>query len=64
MGGNEGAGTVRSVGPGVEGVSEGDRVAWAQTLGSAARYAVHPASAVVPVPNGVDLDCCRGQLQG
>ena len=36
-GGNEGAGTVAAVGPGVDGLPAGDRVAWAQGLGSAAR---------------------------
>ena len=65
VGGNEGAGTVLSVGPGVEGVREGDRVAWPQTLGSAARHAVIPASAVVPVPDGVDLETAAAvMLQG
>ncbi len=63
--GNEGAGTVLAVGPGVEGVRKGDRVAWPQTLGSAARHAVLPASAMVPVPDGVDLETAAAvMLQG
>ena len=63
--GNEGAGTVVSAGEGVEGVQPGDRVAWPQTLGSAARFAVLPASAVVPVPEGIDLETAAAvMLQG
>ena len=63
--GNEGAGTVVSTGEGVEGVHPGDRVAWPQTLGSAARFAVLPASAVVPVPEGIDLETAAAvMLQG
>ena len=63
--GNEGAGTVVLVGPEVGGVATGDRVAWPQTLGSAARYAVLPASALVPVPDGVDLEVAAAvMLQG
>ena len=63
--GNEGAGTVVAVGDGVHGVVEGDRVAWPQTLGSAARYAVVPASAVVTVPEEVELETAAAvMLQG
>ncbi len=62
---NEGAGTVVTVGPGVEGFSVGDRVAWPQVVGSGARYAVRPASAVVHVPDDVDLDDAAAvMLQG
>ena len=39
VGGNEGAGTVVAAGDDVEGFQPGDRVAWAQSLGSAARFA-------------------------
>ena len=63
--GNEGAGTVAAVGDEVTGLRAGDRVAWPQTLGSAARYAVVPASAVVPVPDAVDLETAAAvMLQG
>src|SRR5512133_3582427 len=41
--GNEGAGVVESVGPGVAHVCPGDHVAWEGTLGSYAEYAVVPA---------------------
>ena len=63
--GNEGAGTVVAVGRAVHGVIEGDHVAWPQSLGSAARYALVPASTAVPVPEGVDLETAAAvMLQG
>jgi NADPH2:quinone reductase len=52
--GNEGAGVVESIGPGVVDVKPGDRVAWAGVLGSYAERAVVPADRLVPLP------CCRG----
>ncbi len=62
--GSEGAGTVERVGDGVP-HSLGDRVAWAQHLGSAAELVTLPASAVVPVPDGLDLEtAAAGMLQG
>src|SRR6476620_10126316 len=65
VGGNEGAGTVVSAGEGVGGFQPGDRVAWPQTLGSAARFAALPASALVPVPEGIDLETAAAvMLQG
>ena len=63
--GNEGAGTVVAVGAGVDAVSAGDRVAWSQTLGSAARFAVLDVASLVPVPEGVELDLAAAvMLQG
>ncbi|HYN65973.1 MAG TPA: quinone oxidoreductase [Ornithinibacter sp.] len=65
VGGNEGAGTVVATGEGVDGVRPGDRVAWPQSLGSAARYAALPASVLVSVPEGVDLETAAAvMLQG
>ena len=65
VGGNEGAGTVVAVGDDVEGFHPGDRVAWAQSLGSAARFAALPASALVLVPDEVDLETAAAvMLQG
>lgn len=62
---NEGAGTVLEVGAGVEGFAVGDRVAWPQTVGSAATYCVRPASLCVPVPDGVELETAAAvMLQG
>jgi NADPH2:quinone reductase len=63
--GNEGAGTVVSTGDGVDGFRPGDRVAWPQSLGSAARFAALPASVLVHVPDGVDLETAAAvMLQG
>ena len=53
--GMEGAGTVAAVGPGVEGFSAGERVAYCLSLGSYAEYAVVPAWRLVKVPDGIDL---------
>jgi NADPH2:quinone reductase len=65
VGGNEGAGTVVATGEGVEGFQPGDRVAWPQSLGSAARFADLPASVLVLVPDGVDLETAAAvMLQG
>lgn len=63
--GNEGAGTVLEVGPGVDGFAPGDRVAWPQALGSAEAYSLQPAETAVRVPDGVDLDVAAAvMLQG
>ena len=51
--GEEGAGTVVSVGEGAAEVSPGDRVAWAGHIGAYAEYAVVPAARLVPLPDGV-----------
>jgi len=48
--GNEGAGTVESVGEGVTTVAPGDRVAYAMNRGSYAEYAVVPAWQLVKIP--------------
>lgn len=63
--GQEGAGLVVACGEGVEGLEPGDRVAWPFAQGSAARYAVLPASGLVPVPTTVPLDVAAAvMLQG
>lgn len=63
--GMEGAGIVDSVGPGVQDVRPGDRVAWCISRGAYAQYAVVPAWKLVPVPEGVELDLAAAlQLQG
>ena len=51
--GGEGGGEVAAVGPGVDEVREGDRVAWAGGFGAYAEYAVVPAAKLVPLPAGV-----------
>ncbi len=51
--GQEGAGTVTSVGPGVTEVKVGDRVAYTGVLGAYAEYAAVPASRLVRLPQDV-----------
>jgi NADPH:quinone reductase len=60
--GNEGAGTVEAVGPGVTDTAVGDRIAWSQTLGSAAGLVLIPESDTVPVPAEVSLELAAGLL--
>ena len=63
--GNEGAGVVAATGPGVQDLKVGDRVAWAGALGSYSTDAVVPASALVPLPDGVSTrDGAAAMLQG
>ncbi len=63
--GLEGAGTVRTVGPGVTGFTVGQRVAWAQQPGSYAERAVVSADRAVPVPDGVSPEVAAAtMLQG
>src|SRR5881296_961012 len=51
--GQEAAGTVSAVGPGVAAPKVGERVAYASLLGAYAEYAVVPADRVVMLPDGV-----------
>jgi NADPH2:quinone reductase len=51
--GQEAAGTVAAVGPGVSEVVVGDRVAWTGILGTYAELAVAPAARLVKLPEGV-----------
>lgn len=60
--GNEGAGTVVSVGDGVTTFQPGDRVAWTGVLGSYATEAVVPATAAVRVPDAVSLELAAAVL--
>lgn len=63
--GQEGAGTVRAVGPGVSGVHVGQRVAWSGTPGSYATHVLANAERLVPIPDGVDARvACAALLQG
>jgi NADPH2:quinone reductase len=52
--GVEGAGVVVEIGPEVEGISVGDKVAWMLVMGSYAESLVLPAASAVPIPIGVD----------
>ena len=60
--GLEAAGTVASVGSGVDGMSEGDRVAFCSTLGAYAERAAIPADRLVPVPEEVSLDTAAASM--
>lgn len=63
--GNEGAGVVEAIGPGVTEVAVGDRVAYAMTRGSYAEYAVVPAAQLVKLPDGISFDqAAAAMLQG
>jgi NADPH2:quinone reductase len=63
--GSEGAGTVAAAGPGVEGVRQGDRVAWTGVPGCYAEQVIVPADRAVPVPDGIDLETAGAvMLQG
>lgn len=63
--GQEAAGVVEAVGPGVTGVRAGDRVAWKDQFGSYATEAVVPTEKLVPVPDGVSAqDAAAVMLQG
>ncbi len=60
--GLEGAGKVLAVGEGVESFSIGDRVGWADVLGTYAERMVVPADRAVPVPDGVATDVAAAVL--
>ena len=64
--GNEGAGVVEAVGPGVDDVSVGDRVVYADgPLGSYATARVYPADRLVRIPDGVsDAQVAASFLRG
>jgi NADPH2:quinone reductase len=54
--GAEGAGTVESVGPGVEDVAPGARVAFTNVLGAYAQYLVVPTDRLIPLPESVSFE--------
>ncbi len=63
--GLEGAGVVEEVGPGVERLRPGDRVAWSSVPGSYAEAVVANAASLVRVPDGVDDETAAAlMLQG
>jgi NADPH2:quinone reductase len=63
--GEEAAGVVEAVGPGVGGVKPGDRVAYANVMWAYAEYAVVPAEKLVRVPEGLDSRAAAAlMLQG
>jgi len=52
--GVEGSGRVIAVGPGVDDIKVGQRVAWVYAPGSYAQYIAIPASALVVIPDAID----------
>jgi NADPH2:quinone reductase len=63
--GQEAAGIVVALGPGVSDLKQGDRVAWCSVLGTYAEYAVAPAERVVPIPDNVTFEhAAAALLQG
>ncbi|MDD9940831.1 MAG: quinone oxidoreductase [Myxococcales bacterium] len=63
--GVEGAGVVQAVGEGVDGLSPGDRVAWASARGSYATELLAPADVLVKIPETLDLEvAAAAMLQG
>lgn len=63
--GQEGAGRVAAVGPGVTGFAPGDRVAWWGAQGSYATRVVVPAAGAMRVPDGIDDELAAAiPLQG
>ncbi len=63
--GREGAGVVDAVGDGVEGVQEGDRVAFAMTPATYAQYVLVDAAMLTRVPDGVSSELAAAvMLQG
>jgi NADPH2:quinone reductase len=63
--GSEGAGVVEAVGEGVGGVTVGQRVAWASSIGSYGELAVVPAFKLVPLPDEISFaDAAAAMLQG
>jgi NADPH:quinone reductase len=63
--GMEAAGHADALGEGVEGLAEGDAVAYAMVPGAYAEHAVVPADRLVPVPEGVEVTTAAAlMLQG
>ncbi|MEV7279418.1 quinone oxidoreductase [Streptomyces sp. NPDC093111] len=60
--GQEGAGTVVELGPGVREVAVGDEVAWANLPGAYAEYAPLTADRLVPVPAGLAAEQAAATL--
>ena len=63
--GTEAAGTVEAIGAEVTDIKEGDRVAYAMSVGSYAEYAAVPAWRLVKLPDGIDMkSAAAAMVQG
>jgi NADPH2:quinone reductase len=60
--GNEGAGDVTAVGPGVTDVKVGDRVAYTHGFGGYAAERLMPADRVVKMPDGISYEQAAGMM--
>ena len=60
--GNEGAGVVTAVGPGVETVGTGDRVAYATSIGSYCEERLVEADRLVKIPDGVSDETAAAMM--
>lgn len=60
--GNEGAGVVTAVGPGVEGLRAGDRVAYCTSIGSYAEERLVEAERLVKVPEGISDETAAAMM--
>ncbi|HYR36784.1 MAG TPA: quinone oxidoreductase [Burkholderiales bacterium] len=60
--GNEGAGVVEAVGPGVKGLKKGDRIAYTGLPGSYCEERLVPADRVVKVPKGISDEQAASML--
>src|SRR6187549_361349 len=60
--GNEGAGEVTAVGPGVSDIKVGDRVAYVVGLGSYAAERLMPAERAVKLPNEISYEQAAGMM--
>jgi NADPH2:quinone reductase len=54
--GEEGSGTIVSIGPGPRDMHVGDRVAWSGSIGAYAEDAIVPLARLVPLPDNVAFD--------
>jgi NADPH2:quinone reductase len=62
IGGNEGAGEVVAVGPGVTEVKVGDRVGYTSALGSYAAERIMPADRLVKLPDNISYQQAAGMM--
>src|SRR5213079_2136799 len=62
VGGNEGAGEIIAVGPGVTDVKVGDRVGYTSLLGSYAAERIMPADRVVKLPASISYEQAAGMM--
>ena len=60
--GNEGAGDVTAVGPGVTDIKVGDRVAYVSGLGGYAEERLLPADRAVKIPDGISYEQAAGMM--